>query len=182
MSRSVSSPTSSRLISFLSWRARSRTRRGKRPKTFLIGCIRVFMTAVCKSAVTTSRFDTALDMASSPLLRPRRTRRLRTSTNSPTMFMISSRRAVSTRTVVSASLAGFSAGGAAGARDDAGAAVAGAGASAFGSGALATGFGAAALAAGAATEALAPVAVPTVTPTSVNLPLPCNSSSSASNS
>ncbi|MNP46563.1 hypothetical protein D3C76_1405700 [compost metagenome] len=138
------------------------------------------MTAVCRSAVTTSRFDTALDMASSALLAPRRTRRLRTSTNSPTMFMISSSRAVSTRTVVSASLAGFSAGGAAGARAAAGAA-AGAGAWALDSGALATGLGATALAAGTATEAFELLAVVAV-PTSLNLPLPCNSSSSASNS
>ncbi|MNI58777.1 hypothetical protein D3C73_1139040 [compost metagenome] len=139
------------------------------------------MTAVCKSAVTTSRFDTALDMASSPLFRPRRTRRLRTSTSSPTMFMISSRRAVSTRTVVSASLAGFSAGGAAAAaRAGAGAtaglaAAAGLGVSALGSDALAAAAGA--LATGAATEE---AAAPPFT--SVNLPLPCNSSSSDSNS
>ncbi|MNP09155.1 hypothetical protein D3C76_1012480 [compost metagenome] len=140
------------------------------------------MTAVCRSAVTTSRFDTALDMASSALLAPRRTRRLRTSTSSPTMFMISSSRAVSTRTVVSASLAGFSAGGAAGARAAAGAAAAtGAGASAFASGALATGLGATTLAAGAATEALELFAAVAV-PTSLNLPLPCSSSSRASNS
>ncbi len=164
LSRSVSSPTSSRLISFFRLRARSRTRRGKRPKTFLIGCMRVFITALCRSAVTTSRLETALAIASSPLLEPRRTSRLRTSTSSPTMFMISSRRAVSTRTVVSASAGGFSAGAAAAGllTAAAGAALAGAAAragSGLGAGLIGT---AAAGSAGVSTTA------------GSNLPLPCS--------
>ncbi|MNM83368.1 hypothetical protein D3C81_954280 [compost metagenome] len=179
LSRSVSSPTSSRLISFLSWRARSRTRRGKRPNTFLIGCMRVFITAVCRSAVTTSRLDTALDMASSPLFRPRRTRRLRTSTSSPTMFMISSRRAVSTRTVVSASLAPCLSAAGAGARGAAAGLLAGAGAGAAAAG-LATGWLSALAATGACTLAAAGASTAATSPP--NLPLPCNWSSSASNS
>ncbi|CAB5604314.1 Uncharacterised protein [Pseudomonas aeruginosa] len=164
LSRSVSSPTSSRLISFFMFRARSRTRRGKRPKTFLIGCMRVFITDICRSPVTTSRLATALAMASSPLFRPRRTRRLRTSTSSPTMFMISSRRAVSTRTVVSASLAA----GLSGAAGRAAAALAGA--TGFAAGLFAAMFLATAAAAATASEA------------PLNLPLPCSSSSSDSNS
>src|SRR3990167_4668392 len=150
---------------FFTLRARSRTRRGKRPKTFLIGCMRVFITAVCRSAVTTSRLETALAMASSALLEPRRTRRLRTSTSSPTMFMISSRRAVSTRTVVSASLG-------AGALS----AIAAAGGGAFSGATLAAGLaegcaaatGLAGVAAATAAGALASAAG------STNLPLPCS--------
>ncbi|MCY1180239.1 hypothetical protein D9M73_206700 [compost metagenome] len=128
--------------------------------------MRVFMTAVCRSAVTTSRLDTALDMASSPLLRPNRTRRLRTNTSSPTMFMISSSRAVSTRTVVSASLAtGLSATGATGRA----AALVGVTVS------LAQAWG-------RSTSAALAVAGAAGVAGTWNLPLPCSSSSRASNS
>ncbi|MOA05685.1 hypothetical protein D3C78_1252950 [compost metagenome] len=118
--------------------------------------MRVFITEVCRSAVTTSRLATALAIASSSLFRPRRTRRLRTSTSSPTMFMISSSRAVSTRTVVSASWAGLLS-------------AAGRAASAAGMDFSTTLFAAGWAATVAAGE-----------PT--NLPLPCSWSSSASNS
>ena len=110
-------------ISFLRVRAKSRTTRGNRPKTFLIGCIRVFMTAPCRSAVTTSRLATAFDISSSLLAIPRLTKRLRTNTNSPTIFMITSSVLVSTRTVVSLCTALFSVG--AGAVDLAAAGAAG---------------------------------------------------------
>ena len=102
LSKSVSSPTSSRVISFFKLLARSRTTRGKRPNTFLIGCMRVFITAPCKSPVTTSKLAMALDMLSSLLLIPKLISLFLTSTSSPTMFIIWSRRLVSTRTVVSA--------------------------------------------------------------------------------
>ncbi len=95
-------------MSLFKLRAKSRTTRGKRPKTFLIGCMRVFITAPCRSAVTTSRLETAFDISSSLVFKPRLTKRLRTNTNSPTIFMMVSKVEVSTRTVASACGLAFS--------------------------------------------------------------------------
>ena len=89
-------------MSFFRLLAISRTTRGKRPNTFLIGCIRVFITAVCKSPVTTRRLLTALAISSFSNADSSVLIRFLTSTSSPTIFMISSRRLVSTRTLVSA--------------------------------------------------------------------------------
>ena len=61
------SPAISRLI-FIQTAGQILTTLGKRPNTFLIGCMRVFITEFCKSAVTTSRLATALATSSSPNL------------------------------------------------------------------------------------------------------------------
>ena len=133
LSRSVSSPTSSTSTCLPRPRATSRASLGNFENTFLIGCMRIFITASCRLRVMWSSSPTLLAKASAVACLPRRVfRRLRTSTSSPTRFIIWSRRAVSTRTVVSAAAADPLAAGRAAATGSGRAGAAGIGAGTFG--------------------------------------------------
>ena len=79
LSRSVL-PTITSSISF-EGRARSRTTRGKRPNTFLMGCMRVFSDRALQIGGHHVQVGHRLDISSSLLAMPRLTRRLRTSTS-----------------------------------------------------------------------------------------------------